>query len=204
MTRGKPNSQQILRAVQVLLQRNSSKQAKIGAVLALLAAAWVFFKGEAPNISPNTTPNTGELVAQVQKVADGDTVTLRDAQHQTHRVRLAFIDAPEKKQPYGEAARQNLAKIVLNQQVKVKIIERDHYGRIVGQIQAQGLDVNYQMIQSGLAWHYTQYSKAQNRSEFDAYSAAQQEAQVQRLGLWAQGKNAQAPWEFRKAQRQSN
>lgn len=203
MTRSKPNTQQLLRALQVLFQRNSSKRAKMTAVLALLAAAWWFFKGEDLPKHRTPAPNASELYAQVHKVADGDTLTVVDMKTQPYRVRLAFIDAPEKRQPYGEEAQQKLAKLVLNQHVKVHVIDHDHYGRIVGKIEAHGLDVNYQMVKSGLAWHYTQYSKGQGSAEFDAYSAAQQEAQVQRLGLWAQGKKAQAPWDFRKAQRQN-
>ncbi|GAB2587515.1 hypothetical protein GCM10027034_19860 [Ramlibacter solisilvae] len=42
-------------------------------------------------------------------VADGDTITVLDAQRIQHKVRLAGIDAPEKKQDFGQLAKQNLS-----------------------------------------------------------------------------------------------
>ncbi len=55
------------------------------------------------------------LLCLVVGITDGDTITARcpteDAAHpyQQVKVRLGAIDAPERKQPYGERARQALA-----------------------------------------------------------------------------------------------
>ena len=49
------------------------------------------------------------LQGKVVKIADGDTITIRDGQNQKHRIRLGGIDAPEKDQPYGkESTRVNI------------------------------------------------------------------------------------------------
>lgn len=49
-------------------------------------------------------PLTGRVVA----VTDGDTLTILDAGNQRHRVRVAGIDAPEKKQAFGQRSKMFL------------------------------------------------------------------------------------------------
>jgi endonuclease YncB( thermonuclease family) len=45
----------------------------------------------------------------VVAVADGDTLTILDAGRQQRRIRLAEIDAPEKRQPFGQRSKQSLS-----------------------------------------------------------------------------------------------
>jgi endonuclease YncB( thermonuclease family) len=53
-------------------------------------------------------------------VADGDTLTvLEDAKHQ-HKIRLAGIDAPERKQPFYRASRQKLYRLAFGKSVAVE------------------------------------------------------------------------------------
>jgi endonuclease YncB( thermonuclease family) len=47
----------------------------------------------------------GHWQGTVVAIADGDTLTLLDGAHRTHRIRLDGIDAPERKQAYGQRAR---------------------------------------------------------------------------------------------------
>ena len=51
------------------------------------------------------------LLGVVVAVSDGDTVTVRDDKQQTHKIRLAGIDAPETRQPYGDRSRQSLIEL---------------------------------------------------------------------------------------------
>jgi endonuclease YncB( thermonuclease family) len=41
------------------------------------------------------------LTGCVVGIADGDTITVLDTYNKAHRIRLYGIDAPEKKQPFG-------------------------------------------------------------------------------------------------------
>ncbi len=45
------------------------------------------------------------LTGEVVKITDGDTLYVLDAKYQQHKIRLAGIDAPERKQAYGLVCR---------------------------------------------------------------------------------------------------
>jgi len=72
------------------------------------------------------------LTGKVVKITDGDTLYVLDANYKEYKIRLAGIDAPERKQAYGLASRKHLALIVAGKQVTVEYQKRDRYGRIVG------------------------------------------------------------------------
>ncbi len=139
---------------------------------------------------------TGKVIA----VADGDTVTVIDADHNKHKIRLAGIDAPESRQPYGQRSRQSLSDLVSGQWVQVVYDKADRYGRLVGKVQVAGRDANLEQLRRGLAWHYKKYEAEQGEQDRQAYAAAQQQAQSARLGLW-RDPGPQAPWDYRQLQR---
>ena len=56
-----------------------------------------------------TSAVADEIDGRVVKVSDGDTITVLDRDHRQIKIRLAGIDAPEKKQAYGERSKQHLA-----------------------------------------------------------------------------------------------
>jgi endonuclease YncB( thermonuclease family) len=137
------------------------------------------------------------LLGVVVAVSDGDTVTLRDGSEQTHKIRLAGIDAPESRQPYGDRSRQSLIELVAGQSVEVVYDKIDRYGRRVGTIHIGGRDANLEQLRRGLAWHYKQYETEQTPSDRQRYAAAEQVAQAERLGLWRDA-SPQAPWDYRR------
>ncbi len=90
------------------------------------------------------------LTGKVVKITDGDTLYVLDANYQEHKIRLAGIDAPERKQAYGLASRKHLASIVAGKQVTVEYQKRDRYGRIVGKVLLDGIDVCLEQVRRGL------------------------------------------------------
>jgi len=123
-------------------------------------------------------------------VHDGDTITCLDENNQQQKVRLASIDAPEVGQEYGRASREALAAMVFGKTIAVADEGRDQYGRWIGSVSVDGVDVNRQMIATGNAWHYTEFSN-------DATLAAlQEQARTQKIGLWSQP-DPIPPWQFR-------
>lgn len=136
------------------------------------------------------------LQGRVVEIADGDTVTVLDANMTQHRIRLSGIDAPEKKQPFGQRSQQSLAALVFTKNVTVEYSKRDRYGRIVGKILANNTDMSLEQVRRGLAWHYKTYEREQSGEDRRLYSAEEERARAARRGLWREP-NPTPPWEYR-------
>ena len=87
--------------------------------------------------------------AGVVSIADGDTLTLLVDGREQVKVRLAEIDTPERRQPYGNKAQQALVALAFDKDAIVMWSERDRYGRVVGRVFVDGLDVNAEMVRGG-------------------------------------------------------
>lgn len=129
---------------------------------------------------------------KVIKVIDGDTITILTQNKEQIRVRLYGIDAPEKKQAYGDVSKKALSNMIAGKQVEIKEHGRDIYKRVLGAIFLNNVDINAKMVSNGYAWAFIKYSKK--------YVEQEQFARKNKKGLW-QDKNAIAPWEFRKLKR---
>ena len=73
-----------------------------------------------PPIGLSLAASADTLTGKVVKVTDGDTLYVLDTNYKEHKIRLAGIDAPERKQAYGLASRKHLASIVAGQQVTIE------------------------------------------------------------------------------------
>ena len=144
--------------------------------------------------------NAGTLEGKVVGVADGDTITVLEANNTQHKIRLQGIDAPEKAQAFGQKSKQSLHQLIHNKQVSVEFQKKDKYGRIVGKVLHEGTDVCLEQIKLGMAWHYKQYTSEQSKEDRETYAQAELRAQSQKIGLW-KDTNAIPPWEFRKLQK---
>ncbi len=140
------------------------------------------------------------LTGKVVKVADGDSITVLENTNTQHRIRLQGIDAPERKQPFGNASKKHLTSLVAGKTVTVKWDKRDRYGRIVGFVIADGQDVNLVQVKAGMAWFYRYYQKELSAENRKLYAQAEDEARANKKGLW-QDKNPMPPWEFRRLYR---
>ncbi|MGY1490699.1 thermonuclease family protein [Methylobacillus pratensis] len=140
------------------------------------------------------------ITGKVVSVADGDTITVLSGTT-SHKIRLMGIDAPEKKQAYGNKSKDYLAQAIAGKQVTVDYNKRDRYQRIIGKVIYQGQDINLRQVQLGMAWHYKQYEREQDVEDRSRYAQAEYLAQRDKLGLWAE--KAVPPWEFRKARKAS-
>ncbi len=64
-------------------------------------------------------------------VSDGDTITVLQ-NGKGERIRLHGIDCPEKRQAFGNRAKQFTSTLVFGETVTVQFVDRDRYGRTVG------------------------------------------------------------------------
>lgn len=136
---------------------------------------------------------------RVVGVSDGDTVTVLDTSMVPHKVRLSGIDAPEKKQPFGQRSKESLSNIVFDRWVSVETDKRDRYGREVGKILKDGVDANLEQIKLGMAWHYKAYELEQSILDRKVYADSEIAARSRKIGLWVEA-SPSPPWDFRKEQ----
>ncbi len=171
---------------------------------ALVIAAAMFGWWQHDSTKPGQLSKGMQLSAQVVNVADGDTVTVVDKEKRQYKLRLAYIDAPEKAMPYGQEAKQSLQQMLGEQQVEIQIDDVDRYGRGVARIFKEGKDINYSQLAKGYAWHYAQYArKSQNDADFKRYQKAMAAAKAKQQGLWQQSQPKE-PWDWRAEQRLEN
>jgi len=143
-------------------------------------------------IAVNAVTNASDL-HQVVQVVDGDTIkVMLDGEKVT--VRLANINTPESVDPrrevecLGQEASEHLTFLATNQSVRLLVDEtqssQDRYGRLIRFVQlADGRDLGLLMIEAGFA-RSTPYGRGEHKY-YSQYQAAQQQAESQKQGLWA-------------------
>ncbi|RYH63616.1 MAG: thermonuclease family protein [Alcaligenaceae bacterium] len=134
------------------------------------------------------------LLCLVVGIIDGDTIKVRCGEPTTREqiiVRISAIDAPEKRQPFGEVSRQHLAALCFKEQATLTSKGTDRYGRTIADVECRGVDVATEPVRSGLAWYYVRYGKG-----YEQLQGLETGARAERKGLWSA--EAVPPWEWRK------
>ena len=129
----------------------------------------------------------------VSWVMDGDTVlVVRPGQQEPVKLRLDAVDAPETCQPGGAAARDAMMALALRKSVQVQSLGHDSYGRVIGRLTVNGVDLGAEMVRSGMAWAY------RFRTGRGPYAALQRQAQKEKRGVFAGREEPMSPSLFRK------
>ncbi len=117
---------------------------------------------------------------RVVGVSDGDTITvLRKGKGE--RIRLHGIDCPEKRQAFGNRAKQFTSKLVFGTTVTVQVVDRDRYGRTVAEVLLpDGRSLNRELVRAGFAWWYWRYTP-----DDETLAQLEREARGAKRGLWA-------------------
>jgi micrococcal nuclease len=136
------------------------------------------------------------------RVVDGDTIHVVDNGNQL-TIRLVGIDAPEtshKKrepgQPFSQKSTKYLVSLVLNKMVEMKSYGQDRYGRTLGAVYVNGMNVNLEMVKAGLAEVYR--GSPAPGFDNDPYWEAEKEARQANREMWVQGDKYVSPREWMK------
>jgi len=145
----------------------------------------------------SSTSFADTLQGRVISISDGDTVKVLDASNTQWKIRLMGIDAPEKKQAFGQKSQEHLSDLIFDKTVTVEYSKNDKYGRTVGKILVDGVDANLEQVKTGLAWHYKKYEREQSADDRDLYAKAEEQARFEKRGLWVDVEPT-SPWDWRR------
>jgi len=154
---------------------------------------------------------TGDVV---ERVSDGDTLAVKDANGNKFNVRFACMDAPEvphsnkerqskrasdrNQFSWGAKAQERVQELVkqAGDRVTLNIIDSDRYGRKVAEVRLKDCTfVQEVLLREGLAKVYRPYLN--NCPSKDLVQQAEAEAQQQKRGIWGDAKFVN-PWEYRR------
>ena len=131
--------------------------------------------------------NCSADIIGIPKITDGDTIVINDI-----RIRFTGSDAPEsyffgktqtcldedgKEWECGKAATKKLEQLINNQIVRCTDEGLDRYGRTLGICFVGDMDLQAEMVKSGMAVAYLRYS--------DRYEQQQNYAKKVKAGMWA-------------------
>jgi len=129
-------------------------------------------------------PEKGLLKATVVRVVDGDTIIVRiEGEEKTVTVRAIGFDAPEKGQPFSDAATKFLKALVEGRKVLLEpdVQATDRYGRALYHVWLEPTLLGEVMILAGLA---TQLTIPPNVKYAEWFSRSQRIAREVGLGIW--------------------
>jgi micrococcal nuclease len=128
----------------------------------------------------------------VERVVDGDSLWFRPAEGEPIELRLKDIDAPERCQSGGEAAREALRERVEGRVLTLRVTGRDRFGRTLGRLHDGTHDIGTRMVAEGHAW------SVRTRWDQGPLVAQERMARALRRGLHADAAPV-PPWDFRRA-----
>ncbi|MDR2442606.1 MAG: thermonuclease family protein [Deltaproteobacteria bacterium] len=158
--------------------------------LVLVFSFSLWAKGE-PEVKESYT-------GHVERIIDGDTVSILTTDYERLRVRLYGIDAPEGGQDWGDESRDALSDMVSGRLVKIEIEDIDRYNRMVATIIFNDELINHKMVAAGHAWVYDRYCIRKDICQ--PMKEAERIAKENGMGLWFDPE-AMPPWEFRSSKR---
>ena len=122
------------------------------------------------------------LNGKVDRVSDGDTFLLITDEGVPHKVRMLYIDSPERGRPFYKRAKQMLTELIEKKSVKADCTWLDSFNRHLCVVSLGEESVNRMMIARGGAWlHPKYYDAAKDPAQL---VSVQEQARQGKVGLW--------------------
>ena len=104
-------------------------------------------------------PALAQTTITIDRCYDGDTCTSTEGE----KIRLACIDTPELRGKRADpipakAARDYLNDLVAGEEVSIRRITKDRYGRTVAELSKDGVNIQERLVDKGFASVYKRYS----------------------------------------------
>lgn len=126
------------------------------------------------------------IVSGLGRALDAERIKVGDTE-----LRLFGVVIPPANAPHGTEARAALEKLLLNETVTCRVQERDKAWRLLASCKTdKHNDLSQVMLQEG--WAVVARGAVADTNFADLYLAAESKAQLQRLGMWAEPKLAEA------------
>jgi micrococcal nuclease len=110
------------------------------------------------------TSESVELVGNVTYVVDGDTLDINGI-----RIRLSLVDTPERGQPGYKEAKEFVSSLCLGKKGELDVDDGqrrgDRYGREIGIVYCNGVNLNEKLMNARLAQIITDYCDISEFSE---------------------------------------
>lgn len=133
-----------------------------------------------------------DFSGHVVSILDGDTIEVLHNQY-PERIRLSGIDCPEKRQAFGQKAKQAASALIFGKEVTLHTHGKDKYGRTIADVVlSDDTNVNHTLVKDGWCWWYRKYSPGDTVLE-----GLETEAREAKKGLWVDPQPV-PPWEWRK------
>ncbi|HRO59429.1 MAG TPA: thermonuclease family protein, partial [Burkholderiaceae bacterium] len=98
---------------------------------------------------------------------------------------------------YSAVARRHLDELLGKRELVLEPIKIDPFGRLVAQVDVDGVDPALAMLEAGLAWHFARYDRDLPPALRVRYADAAALARRERVGLWRDD-TPEPPWDFRR------
>ncbi len=140
--------------------------------------------------------NAQRIYGKVVGITDGDTFKLLEKDSILHKVRVANIDCPERRQPFSNRAKQFTSDAIFSKEIRIEVINKDRYGRLVAHvIYDRAYQLSAELVKNGYAWNYDKYSDDEILIDLENI------ARKKKVGLWSDPSPI-PPWEWRKGRRE--
>ena len=139
-----------------MITKKNAKLLLIGIVILIIITLVIYARDNSKSTNQNKLDDDIELEGIVTHIVDGDTLDIND-----NRIRLSLVNTPERGQKGYMEAKKFVQDICLNKKAQVDIDDGqrrgDRYGRDIGIVYCDGININKELIDKNLAKIYLRY-----------------------------------------------